>query len=180
MTVSRSYEQKGKDLLSRLSRTIKQGAETLVQETKELTRVGKLKMDLLSLENERGRRFEEIGRLAHTLYKEKADLGPLGEHFDAVDEIEGRIDAKNKEIENIRISTDQAPDGSPDARVEEVPGEKAAEGLAPENSGDETVEIEDESTLNKGSRRGGWCAQCGQEVEAGDNFCSQCGNPLIG
>ena len=40
-------EGRGKDLLSRMSRTLRSGAETLVQETKELTRIGKLKVVLV-------------------------------------------------------------------------------------------------------------------------------------
>ncbi len=79
------YEKKGKELLSKLGRSIKIGAEALVQETKELTRIGKLKVELISLENERGKKFEEIGRLAHTLYKQEAGFERLTEHFTLVD-----------------------------------------------------------------------------------------------
>jgi len=80
--VSQDLEKKGRDLLSRLSRTIRTGAETLVQETKELTRVGRLKVELMSLENERAKKFEEIGRLAHTLYKQGGSIEELHEHFE--------------------------------------------------------------------------------------------------
>ncbi|HPZ85682.1 MAG TPA: zinc ribbon domain-containing protein [Bacillota bacterium] len=97
--MSQDLEKKGRDLLSRLSRTIRTGAETLVQETKELTRVGRLKVELMSLENERAKKFEEIGRLAHTLYKQGGSIEELHEHFEVIDEIEAKIDAKNKEIE---------------------------------------------------------------------------------
>lgn len=97
--MSHNLEGKGRDLLSKLSRTIRSGAETLMQETKELTKVGKLKVEVLSLENERAKKFEEIGRLAHTLYKEGGTIEQLHEHFEAIDEIEAKIDAKNKEIE---------------------------------------------------------------------------------
>ena len=62
-------EGKGKDIWSRLGRSIRTGAGTIVQETKELTKVGKLKVELMGLENERGRKLEEIGSAAHTLHK---------------------------------------------------------------------------------------------------------------
>jgi NADH pyrophosphatase NudC (nudix superfamily) len=117
--VSQEREGRGKDLLSRLSRTLRSGAETLVQETKELTRIGKLKVELLSLENERSRKFEEIGRLAHTLYKEGGTIEQLHEHFEAIDEIEAKIDAKNKEIE-------KAPPEEKLAQADETPEESVS------------------------------------------------------
>ncbi|MGE5580101.1 MAG: zinc ribbon domain-containing protein [Bacillota bacterium] len=94
-----------KDLWSRLGQTIRSGAETLVQETKELTRMGKYRVELMSLENERNRKFEDIGRSAHTLYKGGVTFPPeLGELFAAVDLVERRIDEKRQEIENLRVA----------------------------------------------------------------------------
>lgn len=156
-----SYEKKGKDLFSKLGRTIMSGAETLMQETKELTRVGKLKMELLALENERGRRFEEIGRLAHTLYKEGADFEELKQPLAGIDELEAKIDAKYEEIEKI-----------PEEEVEvEVP-------VAEPEDVEESIDItptppSDELVLH-------YCPQCGAQTEEDDKFCSNCGNPLEG
>lgn len=94
-----------KDLWSRLGQTLRSGAETLVQETKELTRMGKLRVELISLENERNRKFEDIGRSAHALYKGGVTFPPeLGELFAAVDVVERRIDEKRQEIENLRAA----------------------------------------------------------------------------
>ncbi|HHY11001.1 MAG TPA: zinc ribbon domain-containing protein [Firmicutes bacterium] len=155
--VSQEYEKRGKDLLSKLSRTIKSGAETLMQETRELTRVGKLKMELLSLENERGRKFEEIGRLAHTLHKQGADFDQLNQHFAVIDEIEAKIDAKNKEIDRIPAEETLRPDGKPEDTQE----------------AESACASPDEFELHM------WCSQCGAPVGDDDKFCSKCGNPLI-
>lgn len=102
-----------KDLWSRLGQTLRSGAETIVQETKELTRTGKFRVELMSLENERNRKFEDIGRSAHTLYKGGVTFPPeLAELFAAVDLVERRIDEKRQEIESLR-ATETKPEEKP-------------------------------------------------------------------
>lgn len=150
--MSQEIESKGRELLSKLTRTIRSGAETLVQETRELTRIGKLKVELLSLENERTRKFEEIGRLAHTLYKEGGTLEQLREHFEAIDEIEAKIDARKREIEK-----------APEAKTAGEPEDRTQE---PETAG-----------APQGEARI-YCTQCGTRADEGDKFCSKCGSPL--
>lgn len=94
-----------KDLWARLGHTLRSSAETIVQETKELTRMGKFRVELMSLENERDRKFEDIGRSAHTLYKGGIAFPPeIGDLFTAVDVVEHRIDEKHQEIEKLRAS----------------------------------------------------------------------------
>ncbi len=157
-----SPERKGKDLLAKIGQTLRSSAETLVQETRELTRAGKIKMELLSLENERGRRFEEIGRLAHTLYKGGTELPDDLKHLlAAVDEIEAKIDVKNQEAERLGKEGGQAgvesqaaprPLGVDETRSLDTPAEEPGESK--------------------------FCPQCGSRVGMADKFCSKCGAPL--
>ena len=101
--MSQGPEGKARDIWSKLGQTLRTGAETIVQETKELTRLGKLKVELVSLENERDRMFEDIGRSAHTLYKGGGTFPPeMADLFAAVDDVERRIEEKRKEIESLR------------------------------------------------------------------------------
>ncbi len=145
-------DAKVKDLWSKLSQTIKSGAETIVQETKELTRMGKLRVDLMALENERGRKHEDIGRKAHELHKEGIVFPEeLSKLFESVNDTELRIQAKKAEIEKARKESEQAK-------------EKPAE-----------VEIVCE-VLEKEGR---FCTNCGAEAEQADVYCSQCGTKLI-
>ncbi len=105
--MSQGPEGRGKDLWAKLGQTLRSGAETIVHETKELTMTGKFRIELMSLENERDRKFEDIGRSAHTLYKGGITLPPeLTELFLAVDEVERRIDEKRAEIEKVRAATE--------------------------------------------------------------------------
>jgi len=148
-------EKKGKDLLARLGQTIRYGAETIVQETKELTRIGKLKVELISLENERGRKFQEIGRLAHTLYKGgKAFPDELTELFSEIDEIEKRINQKNWEIDRIR------QEGGQENMMPGTPGQTESAAEAPTS----------EQKL--------YCPKCGARLDEGDVFCSRCGTKV--
>ena len=131
-----------KDLWSKISQTIKTGAETLVQETKELTKMGRLKVELMSLENERGRRLQEVGRKAYALYRIGTAFPPeLAQDFQAVDETEKRIEEKNREIEALKAE-DEAREAT---RLE---AERAAEKAA-----------------DKEARPKAFCSQCGTKVE---------------
>lgn len=144
-------DAKVRDLWSKLSQTIKSGAETIVQETKELTRMGKLRVDLMALENERGRKHEDIGRKAHALHKEGI-LFPdeLSELFESVNDTELRIQAKKDEIEKARKESEQAKEKPAEAEVVcEVP-----------------------------AKEGRFCTNCGAQAEEADLYCSQCGIKL--
>jgi len=152
-----SPEKKGKDLFAKIGQTLRSSAETLVQETRELTRVGKLKMELLSLENERGRKFEEIGRLTHTLYRGGVELpDDLKEPLLAVDEIEAKIDAKKQETDRLR-------------KEEEKRGRYE---VAPQPIDDDvTLPPVEPEVMN-------YCSQCGARLGDADRFCSKCGSPV--
>lgn len=149
--MSQGPEGKAKDLWAKLGHTLRSGAETIVHETKELTKLGKFKVELMSLENERDRKFEDTGRSAHTLYKggiafptEMADL------FLAVDDVERRIDSKRLDVERLKTEGAEARD--------KASAEKAAA---------EPVEIPVEVNV--------FCPQCGAKLETGDSFCRKCG-----
>lgn len=101
--MSQGPEGKAKDIWAKLGQTLRSSAETIVHETKELTRLGKFKVELMSLENERDRKFEDIGRSAHTLHKGGSTFPPeLADLFLVVDDVERRIDQKRQEIEKLR------------------------------------------------------------------------------
>jgi len=148
-------EKKGPDFLSRLGQTLRSSAETLVQETKELTKVGKLKVEILSLENERGKKYEELGRVAHTLYRGGAQFPPeITTILATIEEIEGRIEAKNKEIEDLRRE-----DRDKEARRQEAPQPQ------PQSQPSE-------------SPASSFCHNCGASVRPEDVFCSKCGTRI--
>lgn len=164
MSSQQGSEGKGRDIWSRLGQTLKAGAGTLVQETKELTKIGKLKVELMSLENERGRKLEEIGRAAHTLHKTGAMLPPeLFELLRAADEIENRIADKSREIESVRTEppqTEQAQaayPATPPGPALETPPAQPAEVVVQERF---------------------FCGECGARVEPGNVFCGKCGAKL--
>ena len=100
--MSQEPSGKGRDLLTRVGQTLRTGAETIVQGTKELTRMGKLRLDLVMLENERDRKYEDIGRSAHALHKEGGAFpSELLDLFAAADDVERRIAEKRIEIESL-------------------------------------------------------------------------------
>lgn len=140
-----------KDMWAKLGQTLRSGAETIVQETKELTKVGKLKVELMSLENERGRKLEEVGRKAYALYRVGTAFPPeLAADFASVDDTEKRIEEKNREIEAKKLEAE--------ADKEKALAERAAEKLAGENKV--------------------FCSQCGAVLSESDVFCAKCGTKV--
>lgn len=147
--MSQGPEGKAKDLWAKLGHTLRSGAETIVHETKELTKLGKLKVELMSLENERDRKFEDIGRSAHTLYKGGIAFPPeMADLFLAVDDVEKRIDLKRMDLERLKVEGAEA--------------KEKADKAAAEPSG-VIVEVDV------------FCQQCGAKLEPGDSFCRKCG-----
>lgn len=147
--MSQGSEGKTKDLWAKLGHTLRSGAETIVHETKELTKLGKLKVELMSLENERDRKFEDIGRSAHTLYKGGISFPPeMADLFLTVDDVEKRIDLKRVDLERLKA---EGADGKEKA-------DKAAAG---------PTEVAAEIDV--------FCPQCGVKIEPGDSFCRKCG-----
>ncbi|QUL98811.1 MAG: zinc ribbon domain-containing protein [Candidatus Fermentithermobacillus carboniphilus] len=156
MSTQQGPENKGMDFLTRLGQTLRSGAETIVQETRELTRIGKIKVEILSLENERGRKFEEAGRLAHTLYKGGQGYPEeLLKIFAEIDDIERRIDEKNREIERVRRE-----------------GESKEKPPAPKETSEATAPESPASAVDQPKQ---YCPQCGARLDEGDVFCSKCG-----
>ncbi len=156
---SREPDAKTRDIWAKLGKTIRSGAETIVQETKGLTRIGRLKLELMSLENERGRKFEEIGRAAHTLHKTGTMSMPEDLHglLESVDDIESSIEAKNEEIDRVRHENQTAREASQESAAEE--------------SGEEQPPLESEGPHL-------YCRQCGRRLAEGDVFCSRCGTQV--
>lgn len=144
-----AQEKKPQDFFAKLGTSIRAGAESLVQGTKELTALGKLKLEIVSLENERSKKLEEIGHEAYSLYKNGVQLPQeLLSGFAAVDDLEARIAAKNKEIEDLRK----------DDKLKETPVSPV-----PEENKEKTQ---------------AFCTNCGAPVGPNDRFCASCGARL--
>ncbi len=140
------------DLMGRVGQTLRSLAETVVQETKELGRIGKLKLELLTLENERGRKLEELGRAAHSVHKSGGVLpADLLEILNAVDDVDKRIADKNTEVERLRAEERS----------------KATESAPVEPPTTEPAQVVEQSAF--------FCVQCGALLEQGDVYCAKCG-----
>ena len=153
-----SPEKKARDLFSKIGQTLKSGAEVLVQETRELSKVGKLRIDLVSLENERSRKYEEIGNLVYRSYKSGQSFpSELAGLFQDIDEIEINMCAKSDEIERLHGEDEQIKKGD-----DEFEGKESVIPDAPDSSSSPCQEPL-------------FCPQCGSRLNAGDRFCRQCG-----
>lgn len=107
---SKEPDKKRSEVFSEIIEKIRDGGEAVVQGTKELARVGKMKLEIMSLENERARKFEEAGRLAHTLYKGGYEFPDnLVNVFTEIDALEAQIEAKRAELEKNKAEAAKSP-----------------------------------------------------------------------
>ncbi len=156
--VEESSEKKARDLFSKIGQSLRTGAEVFVQETRELSKVGKLKVDLLALENERSKKFEEIGNLTYRAHKAGQDFSSkLSSLFQDIDEIEASISAKNEEIE--RLHGEDEPNKESNDEVERK----------------QPVTPSDIGSSSSAAERPLFCSNCGSPLNVGDKFCKECG-----
>ncbi len=58
-----------------IAKTIREGVDTVVEKTEELTKIGKIKIDILNIKRNVQKNFSELGgRVYHLITAKKRDL----------------------------------------------------------------------------------------------------------
>ncbi len=119
-----------------LKRTVQQGLSVAAEKTEEYTKIGKIKMDILSIKKEIDKTHRELGqRVSALIDDKKADSmgsdGKVKELKDNLNSLKKNLVAKDAEIEEIKkqnpdiedIDIDETETEEPVA--EEAPAKKA-------------------------------------------------------
>ncbi len=90
-----------------IAKTIREGVGTVVEKTEELTKIGKIKIDILNIKRNVQKNFSELGgRVYHLIIKEKktaisADKEAT-EIIECIKILEKELDDKKSELEKVK------------------------------------------------------------------------------
>jgi len=90
-----------------IAKTIREGVDTVVEKTGELTKIGRIKVDILNIKRRIEKDFTELGgKVYHFIVEEKktqiATDKEVQEIAERIKELENKLQNKNKEIEKIK------------------------------------------------------------------------------
>ena len=90
-----------------IARTLRESVDTVVEKTEELTKIGKIKIDILNIKRNVQKNFSELGgRVYHLIIKEKktaisADKEAT-EIIECIKILEKELDDKKSELEKVK------------------------------------------------------------------------------
>ena len=90
-----------------IAKTLREGVDTVVEKTEELTKIGKIKIDVLNIKRNVQKNFAELGgRVYHLIIKEKntsisADK-EASEIIECIKILEKELDDKKSELEKVK------------------------------------------------------------------------------
>jgi len=107
----------GKSLWENLKKGLEQGIKTISEKTEELTELGKLKLDILSLKRDIEKNFVELGGRVYQLMKENKseNIKQNTEINDLVSKIkvqENSLDESNKKYDKLKKEMGSNPNAA--------------------------------------------------------------------
>ncbi len=116
-----------------ITKTIRDSVDTVVGKTEELTKIGKIKVDVINIKRNIEKQFAELGGTVYHLIEEKktsitsnADVKTIVEK---VKNLEEQLNAKNEELANVKEKEDSGTKAEI-VEVEEVKKSKETEPTA--------------------------------------------------
>ncbi|MCG8606521.1 hypothetical protein MJD09_16245 [bacterium] len=90
-----------------IARTIRDGVDTVVEKTEELTKIGKIKVDVINIKRNIDKNFAELGGKVYHLVVEEKNPKVAGEKevqdiIESVKILEKELEQKNTELKSIR------------------------------------------------------------------------------
>ena len=94
-------------LLDDIAKTIREGVDTVVEKTEELTKIGKIKVDIINTKRQIEKNFAELGgKVYHMIVEEKkgqiAGNKEVKEIVEKVKALEGQLEEKNAELQQVK------------------------------------------------------------------------------
>lgn len=93
-----------------IAKTIREGVDTVVEKTEELTKIGMIKMDIINIKRNVDKNFSELGgKVYHLLVEEnKAQIAndkDVKEIIECIKILEKELQAKNEELKKVKTKT---------------------------------------------------------------------------
>lgn len=104
-----------------IAKTIRDSVDTVVGKTEELTKIGKIKVDIINIKRNIEKQFAELGGTVYHLIDENktsiASNADVKAVVEKVKELEEQLDAKNAELEKVKAKEESVAEV---VEVEEV------------------------------------------------------------
>jgi hypothetical protein len=90
-----------------IAKNIREGIDTVVEKTEELTKMGKIKVDIINVKRNIEKNFSELGgRVYHIIVEENstkiAGDQEVKELIECIKILEKELDIKNEELNNVK------------------------------------------------------------------------------
>ncbi|MFQ5651610.1 MAG: hypothetical protein ACE5IY_16865 [bacterium] len=111
-----------------IAKTIREGVDTVVEKTEELTKIGKIKVDIINLKRSVDKNFSELGGKVYHLILDGnktqiASDSDVKEIVERVKKLEAQLDEKNEALERVKTKT-------PATQPAKAPAEQQAEAVS--------------------------------------------------
>lgn len=95
-----------------IAKTIREGVDTVVEKTEELTKIGRIKVDLINIKRNIDKNFSELGgKVYHLIVEEKktqiASDSEVKKIIDSIKILEKELKDKESEIEKIKAEANK-------------------------------------------------------------------------
>ncbi len=105
-----------------IAKTIRDSVDTVVSKTEELTKIGKIKVDIINIKRNIEKQFAELGGTVYHLIDEKktsiASNADVKTIVEKIKKFEKQLNAKNEELEKMKAAAKE--ETSAVVEVEEV------------------------------------------------------------
>lgn len=127
-----------------ITKTIKEGVDTVVEKTEELTKIGKIKVDILGIKRNVEKNFTELGgKVYHLIVEEKktqiASDKEVKEIIDRIKVLEKELQDKKEKIERVKAKEEVKEEAKAESKPASEPGAKSTSETKPPTSKSKSV-----------------------------------------
>ncbi len=104
-----------------IAKSIREGVDTVVEKTGELTKMGKIKVDIINIKRNVEKNFAELGgKVYHLIVEEKstqvAGNKEVKELIECIKILEKELQEKNEEMKNIKSKSESPSESKPEVK----------------------------------------------------------------
>lgn len=104
-----------------IAKSIREGVDTVVEKTGELTKMGKIKVDIINIKRNVEKNFAELGgKVYHLIVEEKstqvAANKEVKELIECIKILEKELQEKNEEMKNVKPKNESAGESKPEVK----------------------------------------------------------------
>ncbi|MFQ5864995.1 MAG: hypothetical protein ACE5IW_07190 [bacterium] len=124
-----------------ITKTIREGVDTLVEKTEEFTKIGRIKVDIVNIKRRIEKNFTDLGgKVYHLLVEEKktqiADDKEVNDVIEQIKNLEKELRQKDVELAKVRTKGASKEKAKPAPKRKPAPKAKPKSSAAPKSRSD--------------------------------------------